>query len=75
MDDDNKEGFEDKKRNSSVFELKRHYEKEIESLKRDLITMQREELKLKTYLDNKNTLSKEFTFKSEKDNTFLKHIA
>lgn len=37
--------------------------------------MQREELKLKTYLDNKNTINKEFTFKSEKDKAFLREIA
>jgi len=36
--------------------------------------MQREELKLKSFLDQKNTTSKEFTFKSEKDNTFMNKL-
>jgi hypothetical protein len=49
--DDNDEEFEDKKRKSSVFELKRHYESEIENLKRDLEMMQFEEIKLKTRLE------------------------
>ena len=31
--------FEEKKGNSSVFEIKRHYENEIEALKRDLEAM------------------------------------
>ena len=35
MNDDNGD-FEEKKRNSSVFEIKRHYENEIQTLKRDL---------------------------------------
>ena len=42
--------FEEKKRNSSVYEIKRHYENEIEALKRDLQVMQIEEMSLKDKL-------------------------
>ena len=42
--------FEEKKRNSNVYEIKRHYENEIEALKRDLQVMQIEEMSLKDKL-------------------------
>eukprot|EP00347_Sterkiella_histriomuscorum_P012567 403368070 len=57
---------EDKKRSSSVFEIKRHYELEIENLKKDLEIVQKEEKQIKQKIEKQNfPLSKEFTFKND----------
>lgn len=51
------DNFEEKKRKSSVFEQKRHYENEIEVLKRDLMVIKMEEQRIKSRLQSSHFIS------------------
>ncbi|CDW74927.1 UNKNOWN [Stylonychia lemnae] len=62
-----------KKRNSSVFEIQRHYEIEIENLRKDLEMMKKEEHRIKQKMDKQDfPLVKEFTFKNDGKQLFEK---
>lgn len=65
------EYFEEKKEMSSIFEQKRHYEKEIEALRKDLEAIEKEETRIKQHLLSDKSLNiADFTLRQDRNSKF-----